>query len=135
MKRRQLITSVAALAGSSTIFGRAALAALDKAHEARIDNQVMARDRFEARLGRHFAARGGGIDASLRLCEVGSTVAGREQEQFNVVFDGPVNLIMPERIYLLENNGHAEYTLHLLPGEVVSGRQKMIAVINLQTAA
>ena len=134
MKRRQFTTSVATLAGLSALFGQAAFAALELAAGTGVPGQLNARDRFETRLGQRFTTRGS-ADTKLRLNEVKSAVRGHEREQFNVLFDAPAGQALPEGIYFLETHGKTEFGLHLQPGEILAGRQKMIATINLQTAA
>jgi hypothetical protein len=136
MKRRQFTTSVAAIAGLSAFFGTAAFtAALDLEPETGTADPLMARDRFEARLGQQFTARGSAVDTELRLNDVISAVRGHEQEQFHVLFEAPAGQELPEGIYFLEANGKTEFGLHLLPGEAIAGRQQMIATVNLQSAA
>lgn len=135
MKRRQFTTSVAALAGLSTLLGPAAFAALDLVAETAASDQPMARERFEARLGQQFTTRGGAVETKLRLNGVQSAVRGHEQEQFHVLFDAPADQELPEGIYFLEANGKTEFGLHLMPGETINGRQRMTATINLQSAA
>ena len=134
MKRRQFTTSVAAIAGLSALFGPTAFAALDQAPETGIADTMMARDRFEARLGRQYTTRGSAVDTKLRLNAVKSFIRGHEQEQFHVQFEAPAGQVLSEGIYFLEGNGETGFDLHLLPGEAIAGRQQMIAVINLQTA-
>ena len=135
MKRRQFTTSVAAIAGLSAFFGTAAFAVLDPGPEFGSADQMMARDRFEARLGQQFTIRGTAADTKLRLKDVKSAVRGHEQEQFHVLFDAPAGQVLPEGTYFLKTNGKTEFVLHLLPGETIAGRQQMIATINLQSAA
>jgi hypothetical protein len=134
MKRRQFTTSVAVFTGMSALFGRAAFAALELAPETGIAEPLMARGRFEARLGWRFAARGSGAETQLRLNTVKSSICGHEQEQFHVLFEAPAGQVLSEGIYFLEGNGETGFDLHLLPGETIAGRQQMVAVINLQTA-
>jgi hypothetical protein len=135
MKRRQFTASLATLAGLSTLFGRAAFAAFGLASETGAGNQLMARDRFEALLGRQFMAHGNGVDSKLLLSEVKSAVRGRDQQQFHVLFDAPAGRELSEGHYFLKTGADTVFGLHLLPGDTVAGRQKMIATINLQTAA
>ena len=135
MKRRQFTTSVAAIAGLSALFGPKAFAAHDQARETGSAVPLMARDRFEAMLGQQFTTRGSADDTKLRLHDVISAVRGHEQEQFHVLFEASAGQALPEGIYFLEANGKTELGLHLLPGEVIAGRQQMTATINLQSAA
>jgi hypothetical protein len=130
MKRRQFTTSVATIAALSALFGQAAFAALKLAPE-----QLMARDRFESLLGQQFTIWGNAADTRLRLTSVKSAIRGHDEEQFNVMFDAPEGPVLPEGIYVLEAGGKTEFGLHLLPGGTMSGRQQMIASVNLQTAA
>lgn len=135
MKRRQFTTSIATVAGLSTLLGQAAYAAFGFAPNSGIADSLMARGRFEASLGQRFIGRGIIGEAELRLKEVTSNIRGREQEQFHVLFDGPADQALPEGIYTLDNNGNKEFELHLLPGDTSGGCQRMVATINLQTAA
>jgi hypothetical protein len=135
MNRRQFTTSVAAIAGLSALCGPAAFAAFDLAPESGSADHLMARNHFEARLGRQFNTRGSLVETELCLNEVKSAIRGHEQEQFLVLFDAPAGQVLPEGIYFLETNGKTEFGLHLSPGETIAGRQQMIAAINLQTAA
>ena len=134
MKRRQFTTSVAAITGLSALFGPTAFAALDQSPETGIADPMMARARFEARLGRQFTTRGSAVDTKLRLDAVKSFIRGHEQEQFHVLFEAPAGQVLSEGIYFLEGNGETGFDLHLLPGKTIAGRQQMVAVINLQTA-
>jgi hypothetical protein len=134
MKRRQFTSSVATLAGLSALFGQSAFAALDLASKTGVSGQLNSRGRFEARLGRQFTSRGS-ADTKLRLDTIVDAFRGHEQEQFYVLFDTPTGQSLPEGIYFLETNGKIEFGLHLQPGETIDGRQKMIATVNLQTAA
>lgn len=134
MKRRQFTASVATLAGLSTVFGQAAIAMIDQVPGTGNAEEMMARDRFETRLGQHFTIWGSN-GTSLRLSDVKSAVPGHEKEQFHVRFDAPAGRVLPEGLYLLETNSKIEYFLHLMPGESIAGRQQMIATINLQKAA
>ncbi len=135
MKRRQFTISVATLAGMSTLLGPSAFAALELAPENRIADPQMARSSFETRLGQQFTVRGGVVDTKLRLNDVKSAIRGHDREQFHVQFEAPEGQLMPEGLYLLEAGDKSEIRLHLLPGEPISGRQQMIASINLQTSA
>jgi hypothetical protein len=135
MKRRQFTTSVAAVAGLSSLFGPTAFAALDLAAGTGIAGPQTARERFEARVGEQFTTQGSRAETKLRLIDVKSAVHGHVQQQFHLLFDAPADQALPERIYFLETNDHTEFALHLLPGEIVAGRQQMTATINLQTAA
>lgn len=135
MKRRQFTISVASLAGLSTLFGPSAFAALELAPKNRIAIPLMARSRFEARLGQQFTLRHSVVETRLRLKDVKSAVRGHDREQFHVLFDAPEGQVLPEGIYFLEAGDKTELSLHLLPGDTIAGRQKMTANINLQTAA
>lgn len=135
MKRRQFTTSVVAIAGLSVLFVPTAFAAMDQSPETGIAYSTMARARFEARLGRQFTTRGSAVDTKLRLNAVKSFIRGHEKEQFHVLFEAPAGQVLSEGIYFLEGNGETGFDLHLLPGKTIAGRQQMIAVINLQTAA
>jgi hypothetical protein len=130
MKRRQFTTWVTSLAALSALFGQAAFAALKLAPE-----QMMARGRFESLLGQQFMIRDSVVDIRLRLTHVKSAIRGHDEEQFNVMFDAPEGPVLPEGVYVLEAGGKTEFGLHLLPGGTMSGRQQMIASVNLQTAA
>jgi hypothetical protein len=135
MKRREFTTSVASVTGLSALLGPMAFASVDRLGKLTTAVSPMARSRFEARLGQTFTTRCDIVDSNLRLIDVKSAVRGRGQEQFNVWFEAPAGEKLPEGIYFLETGGKTEYGLHLMPGRTIAGRQRMIAVINLQTAA
>lgn len=134
MKRRQFTISVATLAGLPTLFGPSAFAALDSMFQCGITSPLMARERFESRLGQQFTIRGSVVESKLRLKDVKSSIRGHEREQFHVLFDVPESQVLPEGLYDLEAGDKSEFWLHLLPGEPIAGRQQMVACINLQTA-
>jgi len=133
MKRRQFTTSVAALAGLSATSGATAAAVRQIAGKGS-DIELMARQRFEQRLGQQFTVRGK-IDTQLHLSAVETAVKGRGKEQFHVQFNAPHGQTLPEGIYFLQRGGKTEFGLHLIPGDTVAGRQRLIATINLQHAS
>lgn len=135
MKRRQFTFSVVTFAGLPTLFGPSVFAALASEPQSEVASPLMARERFEDRLGQKFKIRGGVVESKLRLKDVKSAVRGHEREQFRVVFEVPDGEVLSEGLYDLEAGDKSEFWLHLIPGEPVAGRQRMIACINLQTAA
>jgi hypothetical protein len=135
MKRRHFTTSIASLAGLSALFGKSAFATLKLTPRNGINDQSMARQRFEACLGQQFTTRCDLFSTRLHLHSVKSSVHGHEQEQFHVLFAAPAGQELPEGNYLLQGRGKTEFWLHLLPGETIAGRQQVIATFNLQTAA
>ena len=135
MKRREFTTSVATVTGLSALLGPTAFASIDQPGKSAATASRMARSRFEARLGQTFTSRGELVDSKLRLVDVKSAIRGHGQEQFHVWFEAPAGEELPEGIYSLESNGKSEFGLHLMPGRITASRQRMIAVINLQTAA
>ena len=134
MKRRQFTTTVAALACLSASPGLSALVAFSGSNKHGPDDNPMARQRFEARLGQRFTTTGS-AETRLRLSAVNSAIRGHEQEQFHAVFSAPTGQTLPEGIYLLEANGKPEFGLHLIPGNLIDGRQQMVATVNLQQSA
>jgi hypothetical protein len=134
MKRRQFTTTVAALACLSANSGLAALVAFRGPNEHGPDGSLMARQRFESRLGQRFTTTGS-AETRLRLNAVDSAIRGHEQEQFHVLFNAPVGQSLPEGNYFLEANGKPEFVLHLIPGDLIDGRQQMVATVNLQQSA
>ena len=134
MKRRQFTTSIAALACLSASPGLPALIALSGSNKHGPGRSPVSRQRFEARLGQRFTATGG-AETRLRLSAVNSAIMEHEQEQFHVLFNAPVGQTLPEGIYSLETNGKPEFSLHLIPGDLIDGRQQMLATVNLQQSA
>ena len=134
MKRRQFAISTASLAGLSILFGPSAFAALGRASDCKFSDPLMARGHFESLKGQRFTARFGETETKLRLNTVTSAVRGYEKEQFHVLFDALPGQALPEGIYYLKANQAATLGLHLLPGELVAGQQKMVASFNLMTA-
>jgi len=134
MKRRQFTTSVAALAGLSATAGQAAYTVMHGRPGSDPALSLMARQRFEDRLGQRFTTTGS-ANTRLRLDAVYSAVKGHGQDQFHVRFSASGDQSLPEGIYLLQANGKTEFGLHLLPGEAIDGRQQMTATVNLQASA
>ena len=102
MKRRQFTISIASLAGLSTLVGPSAFAALDPRSENGISDPLMARSRFEGRLGQKFTLRDGVVESTLLLNDVKSAVRGHDQEQFHVLFEAPEGQVLHEGIYFLQ---------------------------------
>lgn len=134
MKRRQFTTSMAALACLSASSSLPALVAFSGSTTRETGEGLLSRQRFEARLGQRFTGTGS-AETRLRLDAVDSAVSGYEKQQFHVSFSAPAGQTLPEGIYYLESNGKPQFALHMIPGEITAGRQRMIATVNLQRHA
>lgn len=89
------------------------------------------KDEFEAELNAPFAASSeDGQEFSLELVEVTGHISNETQENFSVVFRGPVDLPPRQGIYGLANDGFGQLDVFLVPIKQESDGMYFEAVFN-----
>ena len=91
---------------------------------------------FTERLGELFRlSRDGAPDLELRLVQArslssGGANMGRRREPFSLVFRGPAQPILPQRIYALDNEALGRLEIFLVPIESRADGTKYEAIFN-----
>jgi hypothetical protein len=81
-----------------------------------MSDKVLQRDEFAAVLNTGFRVTLEGADAiELELAEVSELISARRQEMFSILFRGPLQTPLAQRIYRMENAQLGEIELFIVP--------------------
>jgi hypothetical protein len=79
-------------------------------------NRILQRDEFAAALNTRFQVTGEGAEViELELVEVSDVISTRRQEKFSLLFQGPLHVLLPQRIYRMAHAQLGEIELFIVP--------------------
>jgi hypothetical protein len=93
-------------------------------------NELPSRDAFFACLDTPFHLDEPGLGVELLLAQVSELKATREAQTFSIIFHGPADCLMPQRIYRLAHPRLGEFDLFLVPIGAQGNRVMYEAVFN-----